>query len=320
MKSLLLLALTFSTQVFADTTYFKVEISGSVNQSSVSSPLYRSENYTEYYQSTCFKNQIGPARISCQTRHRQSCISPSRRGYYGPPLPPVCRMETYQDCVPSQSVETIAYSCTKSRTSERSIYEGDYTLNTNLELVNPEALSGTSSCVLDARTNKDYATYSGLSCGNYALEIISKRNLTRSSRESTDQLVGKLVNKNDLFSAFSLNTIVDAQMDGSLLYFTVGEVKDLSQYELNVTVERDNLLLNKKLYDGVIPSQVISIQNLGNGTNVLSVNLARLNIEIDHKKTHIVKIELKSRIDTSRFIGIDSKELSIKKEIIVKKR
>lgn len=320
MKNLLLLALTFSTQVFADTTYFKMDLRGSINQSSVSSPIYRNENYTEYYQSTCFRNEVGPARIDCQTRYRQNCFTPSRRGYYGPPLAPICRMETYQDCYPSQTVVAVAYSCTKTRSSQRSIFEGDYTLNTNLELVNPEALNNVSSCTLEGKTNRDYATYNGLACGNYALEILSKRNITKNSRESTDQLVGKLINKNELFSAFSLNTIVDAQMDGSVLYFTVGEVRDLSQYELNVTVERDNLLLNKKLYDGVIPAQVISIQSLGNGTSALTVNLARLNLEIDHNKNHIVKIELKSKIDTSRFVGIEARELSIKKEITVKKR
>lgn len=320
MKNLFLLALTFSTQVLADTTYFKIDLTGSLNQSSVSSPIYRREYYTEQYQSTCFRTDIGAPRIDCQTRHRQHCFVPSRRGYYGPPLPQICQMETYQDCRPVPTTVQVAYSCTKTRNADRLVQEGNYILNTNLELVNPEVLGSVSSCSLDAQTNKDYATYKSLSCGNYALEILSKQNVMRSSRESTDRLVAKLVSKDELFSAFSLNTIVDAQMDGTLLYFTVGEVKDLSQYELDIKVQRDNLLVNKKLYDGVIPEQLISIQQLGNGTSALSVNLSRLNIEIDSKKNHILTIELKSKIDQSRYVGISSRDLSIKKEITVKKK
>ncbi len=310
--NMLLLSLVFSTSLFAGTqASIRVNLSGAYNDQEVITDLTKTIYVNEDYQSLCYQTVPGPGRTECKTVERTICNGrdPRRHREYDHRSASECRKETVQTCQKIPTTIQIPYSCMKTRTVTKEIADGQFLLKTSVNIVNPEAIV-IANCNLTGSLNQRSIRDLDLSCGDRALEVLSKRIRTISDREDHLVIDAKVVSRSELISAVN-GRLTDLALIDNKFSFVTGKIdeRSMQNLEFDLFISQDRLLLDKKTDLRNISHDVISVEQLENNKSRVSIDLNKLNVEIKKNKKYSILPGLKLRLNKD-YIGIPSSELS----------
>lgn len=316
MKSLFLFALMTCSNLMASTIdVHSFPIFGTESEENFllkttqTKTAYRHENVAR----TCYRTEFAGYHHACD-------YYPEVRCYETRDSARVCNAVPVWSCRQIPQYREVPYTCYKTVTVPYEVFDHNVVSNFNIKITSkPKEPSNPSVCkvvyVMEGEKLTDKAE-----CSDYL--ILSKQKKT-SERNNDGSLVNsfdvilKLLDAKTILAPLD-GGITEMRLEGNTLLFRTGDISKNPEISIKLNIERKRLLKSDEtVIDRVLAPTEFAFYKLNERYGVVKIDLQKLIGGINHKKKHILKVEMKINMEEGVLLNTHVPKLSNRAEITV---
>lgn len=273
----------------------------------------RTEYKNESVAKTCYRRVHDGYRNVCQLEPEVSC-------YYDHYYHQYCNTRFVNRCYSEAQYRQEPYTCFETVSTPYEVFSHNVKAFVNVLVKNSEnsMLAPHNTCNINFTLEGDFFK-SQAQCSEYI--ILSNKKVFSQRKDSTvihNQMLNlTLIDAKKATAATSVE-ISEMRVSGQTLIFRSGDLTKDSNFSLKLFVERKKLLKEDEvLISRVLDKKEYSFEKTNDNFGFVKIDLEKLIGKINTKKKHVIKVEIKSLLNTENAINTSLPLLFTSKSIIV---